>query len=103
MCLKDDIAEALLYNLDNCDDERFVFSKIPNGFRLEFGAMYSSPVTINFKTLTALSKIVGTDEINVDEFHENGCKTCDYGSDYGHKIDIINPTLRLDELEKLCE
>lgn len=59
------------------------------------------PPFLDFKTLVKLSKIFGTEEIDVDHYSEKGCDTCDYGSKYGHEISIFNPTLLLSEIQTM--
>ena len=36
----------------------------------------------NTKFLFKLAEMVGTDNLNVDKYHRDGCETCDYGSSY---------------------
>ena len=71
-----------------------------SGFRLHFGAMYESP-NLGFASLKALSDLFGTEDIDVDEYRWLGCETCDYGSNYGHDIDVINPTRFVNEMNEL--
>lgn len=75
--------------------------KIKNGYQITFGAMYNSPGIINLERLILLSDIFGTKEIDVDDYAQSGCESCDYGSSYGHDIQVLNPTKNLEELEKL--
>jgi hypothetical protein len=70
------------------------------GFEVEYGKMYESP-GLGFAKLVALSKIFGTDEIDVDNYANAGCESCDYGSSYGHTIQINNPTLNVAEMGEL--
>jgi hypothetical protein len=107
MSLKEEIFEALnikdSYNGSlSRRDFHFKCRKLKKGFELEFGQMYESHAEINFKTLSVLSRIVGTEEIDIDDYANSGCESCDFGSDYGHTIQILNPTLRVVELEELC-
>mgnify|MGYP000591318132 CR=1 FL=1 len=69
-------------------------------FEITIGKMYESPCKVSFKNLVKLSEIFGTDKIDVDDYANSGCETCDYGSDYGHTIQVINPTKRIDELKE---
>ena len=64
----------------------------PTHIRINYGQMYESPI-LNFKILSELSEMFGAKDINVDDFNESGCDTCDYGSDYGHDIDIKDFTV----------
>lgn len=72
------------------------------GFELSYGSMYEAP-TINFTRLMELSKLFGTTAIDVDDFANAGCESCDYGSDYGHAIQIYEPTTNTDELAALVD
>jgi hypothetical protein len=71
-----------------------------NSFEIKYGRMYNSP-GINFATLKKLSDMFGTDKIDVDNYSSGGCDTCDWGSDYGHTIQIYEPTKRVEELAAL--
>jgi len=53
--------------------------------------------------LKELSDYFGTDEIDIDSYGQGGCDTCDYGSDYGHTVQIYNPTKNVEELQQLVE
>jgi hypothetical protein len=83
------------------DDIHLELEPTGRGLEITIGQMYESPVEINFKTLSKLGELFGTEEIDVDNFANSGCESCDYGSDYGHTIQIYNPTLRLSEITKL--
>lgn len=71
-----------------------------NNFEIKVGAMYEPP-TVNFEILKKLSELFGTVKIDLDNFAEGGCETCDHGSDYGHTIQIYAPTLYVEEMEQL--
>lgn len=97
-----DLKDELISIFPSCDT-----LKIESGVRkygqcydITIGAMYEPPV-LNFGILKSLSEMFGTDEINVDDYSQAGCETCDYGSEYGHTIEIRRPTLRLAELAAL--
>ena len=62
-----------------------------NTLVLTYAAEYGAP-ELNFKLLKEISNFFGTDKIHVDEISEQGCETCDWGSLYGHKIIVKNPT-----------
>jgi hypothetical protein len=50
--------------------------------------MYEAP-SPNLKVMQELSKFFDTTNINDDdEFSEQGCETCDYGSKYGYTLSI---------------
>jgi hypothetical protein len=61
------------------------------GLEITYGRMYESP-ELSFSILKQLSELFGTDEIDVDDYSYSGCESCDYGSDYGHTIQVYNPT-----------
>lgn len=69
-----------------------------NDFQIKYGQMYEAPI-LNFGTLKELSELFGTDNIDVDDYSYRGCDTCDYGSDYGHEIQVRNPTKTLEVLD----
>lgn len=69
-----------------------VYMLSENVLRITYGQMYESP-TLNVKTLLELSKLFGTTDINVDDYSFVGCESCDWGSDYGHDIDIKDFTV----------
>lgn len=77
-------------------------SRINNGYELTIGQEYNAPAC-GFKQLKQLAEMFGTDEIDVDNYAHSGCETCDYGSEYGHTIQIYSPVLLCDELELLCK
>lgn len=71
-------------------------------YEIVYGNMYSSP-QLSFAKLVKLSELFGTQKIDVDDYAVAGCESCDFGSDYGHSIQIYEPTLMLIELENECE
>lgn len=75
-------------------------NKISEGYEISYGMMYDPP-QLGFSQLMELSKLFGTEDINVDNYSVGGCESCDYGSDYGHTIQITNVTLNEDELGRL--
>lgn len=74
--------------------------EINGGYEITYGQMYESP-GLNFTHLKKLSELFGTDNIDVDNYGYGGCETCDFGSDYGHTIQIRNITKNADELRSL--
>jgi hypothetical protein len=58
---------------------------------IEYGCMGAAP-KLNLSRLIKLSLLFGTEEIDVDDYAKEGCETCDYGSDYGHEIQIYSAT-----------
>lgn len=75
-------------------------SKGRNSFQIRYGQEYNAP-ELNLRKLIELSKLFGTTEIDVDDYSQSGCDTCDYGSDYGHEIQVYNPTLHVNEIKEL--
>jgi hypothetical protein len=41
--------------------------------------------------LIKLSKLVGTEDINEEHFHQDGCESCDYGSRDWYELTITDP------------
>jgi hypothetical protein len=78
----------------------FNLRKTHNGLMIIIGNMYKSP-ELSFAKLLELSQLFGTTEIDVDNYSETGCESCDWGSDYGHEISIGNPTEYLEEIKDL--
>jgi hypothetical protein len=67
---------------------------------LNYGAMYDAP-TIGLERLMGLAELFGTTKIDVDDYSNGGCESCDYGSDYGHEIQIYDATKNVEELAAL--
>ena len=98
--LKDELVELL-----DGDDFEFTYTKDKGDnyvFYIKHSAMYSAP-TLQFAKLKKLSEIFGTEKIDVDDFGHGGCETCDYGSEYGHEITLINPTKNVNEFKSFAE
>lgn len=86
--------EAEVYDFYSPEATIRRYTKGPlEGVQIEFKCEYSAP-QIKFSMLKALSEMFGTDHINVDEYTTNdgGCDTCDYGSSYGHTLEILKIT-----------
>lgn len=94
----------ILFEGDNgsFDDKHIQVTKRKdvNQYDIEYGQMYGAP-NLSFAKLMELSKLFGTEEIDVDDYSSEGCESCDYGSDYGHTIQLKNPTLNTDNLDKI--
>ena len=79
----------------NIEITKIKSSKLGEGLRIKYTAMYDAP-ELSFKLLKELSDFFGTLEIDVDSISERGCQTCsetcDYGSCYGHDIEIYRIT-----------
>lgn len=64
---------------------------------ITYTRMYEAP-ELSFKTLKTLSDHFGTEQIDVDSsINSTGCPTCDYGSAYGHYIQIYQITRNMPE------
>lgn len=67
------------------------------GIEITYTKMYDAP-DLSFKVLKELSDYFGTVEIDVDSsIRRGGCPTCDYGSCYGHYIQIYKITQNFPE------
>lgn len=75
--------------------------KIDDGIELSYGKMYEPP-ELNFTTLKKLSELFGTDNVDVDNYSQGGCESCDWGSNYGHTIQIREITQNLIPALELC-
>lgn len=80
--------------------EHYSVKQINEGFEIEYGSMYHHP-ELGFKQLKQLSELFGTESIDVDNYSQSGCDTCDYGSDYGHTIQIRSATKNVDSIKKI--
>lgn len=58
---------------------------------LKLHRMYESP-GLSAEKLMALCDLFGTRKIEVDGYANGGCESCDYGSQYGHEIEVREPT-----------
>lgn len=99
MNLSDQIKEILVISRSTANPYCKI-SKISGGYEIAYGMMYEAP-QLSFSQLMGLSKLFGTHDINVDNYNSSGCDTCDYGSDYGHTIQITNVTENESELDRL--
>lgn len=93
-------------NIDELlDDGKVEIRKITDrdlgdGIEITYTSMYDAP-GLSFKVLKALSDYFGTTEIDVDSsIHDHGCETCDYGSSYGHYIQIYKIAQNMPEVTK---
>lgn len=108
MSLEEQIKIALSFN--SCEsnyDPHLTYRRLDahqykkkEAFEIEWGDMYERP-ELSFASLKRLSEIFGTEEIDVDQYSNGGCESCDYGSDYGHTIQIYNPTKNVGEFYAL--
>lgn len=100
MSLKDTLVNLLL-DVKQCNYSHIMIDKLgESDIEITYGQMYYPP-ELNFSTLKELSEVFGTDKIDVDNYAECGCDSCDYGSDYGHTIQIYNPTKNVEEAKEL--
>ena len=66
--------------------------RLGDGFEIDMTAMYSPPVEMSFSNMKVISDYFGTENIDVDNVSESGCETCDYGSNYGHEVQVYGAT-----------
>ena len=71
--------------------------ELGNGFEIDFAEMYEPP-SLSFATMTEISEMFGTKEIDFDNYSHGGCETCDYGSRYGYKIQVYKATRNIPEV-----
>lgn len=107
MSLDQEIKEAL-FERDPSKNQYIEYSVVPDKkkpeyFELSFGECgSSSPPKLGFSNLLALSRIFGTEQIDVDKYcWDSGCDSCGAGSDYGHTIQIYNATRNVGEFYAL--
>ena len=74
-----------------------VHGKMPWGFEIKWSNEGRSP-ELTLDRLIQLTELFGTTKINVDNYAVAGCDTCDYGSDYGHTIQVYAPSKNVDEI-----
>lgn len=72
----------------------------PDLIEIRYGAMYQAPA-LNLDRLLAIGALFGTKAVDVDDYANGGCETCDYGSDYGHTIQVRRPSKNIAEAAKL--
>lgn len=58
-----------------------------DGFEIRYGTMYKAP-PLTIAALKRLSELFNTDNIDVNNYAMGGCDTCDWGSEYGHTIQV---------------
>lgn len=97
MALLDDIKRVFIGDTDTFGPTHVAIARTCRGYEITVGAMYAAP-PLAFAQLKALSEMFGTEWIDANGYAESGCETCDYGSDYGHVIELRDVTRRLDEL-----
>ena len=51
-------------------------------------AMYDHPIEVSFGLLKNLSNLFRTDHLDVDDWSQSGCESCDWGSNYGHSFQL---------------
>ena len=66
------------------------------GIRIEYGAMYERPDADIWKMAGELKQLYDADDVLVDEHSISGCESCDWGSDYGWDLVVVNPKANLD-------
>jgi hypothetical protein len=69
------------------DDITFELGGSGDNWIIKYGCPYSAP-EFNTEKLMQLCEKLGTFKININNYDEQGCETCDYGSDYGYTFSI---------------
>ena len=59
----------------------------PKHIQVEVRRMYEY-VPVDWKVLSTMANVFDTKNINVDNYHTDGCETCDWGSSYETTFDI---------------
>lgn len=83
--------KTILLGEENYSHPSISIRKLDNGIEIDFHQMYGAP-NISFGMLKKLSDLFGTEKIDVDNYSRGGCETCDWGSAYGHTIQVLEPT-----------
>jgi hypothetical protein len=69
------------------------FRKLKDGFEVHISKMYLDHIIgLNLDRLMQLAELFGTTSIDVDNYSDSGCETCDYGSAYGYDLQIRKAT-----------
>lgn len=90
--IKTKIAEILSKDYDSEPHEIVVRDGV-----IELERMYQY-VTVTFKQLTEIAKVLGTDEINLSNGESyGGCESCDYGSSYTVELKFTYPNDKKEE------
>lgn len=87
----EELKAILLSGEERHTDAEISIRKLENGIEIDYHQMYGAP-SLSFAMLKKLSDLFGTDKIDVDNYGRGGCETCDYGSAYGHTIQVLEPT-----------
>ena len=76
-----------LWRETNWREMHVEFTKVEGGYDLKVSQMYEF-VPVDFRRLSALSAFFGTREIDVNNWAQKGCDTCDHGSNYAVTFQI---------------
>lgn len=63
---------------------------------IRYGQMYETPSIEFVSASVKLKEFYGASDVRLDGYSFSGCKTCDWGSDYGHEILVIGPTKNIE-------
>lgn len=80
-------------------DAHLSLNQYPDGdLALSYSQMYNTPPKPDLKLGMALLELFGAEDVKLDygTISEQGCKTCDYGSNYGWDLLIVKPTKNKD-------
>jgi len=87
-------ADFDLYNYESCD-----LVKIDGGFEIQLRRMYDGDLPgPTLERLMRLADFFGTTSIDVDNYAQGGCETCDYGSSYGFDLQVRGATKNIPEV-----
>lgn len=92
--------EYILTELILNDGDKIEIEKLDKGFEITYGNQYDPP-ELSLDKLKELAELFGTEAIDVDNYSQSGCESCDWESDYGHTIQVYYPTKSVKELEDL--
>lgn len=65
-------------------------------FVIKWTEQYRAP-DLSYELLRKLAEHFGTEKIDVEDYSSSGCETCDYGSAYGHEIQVFGATKNIPE------
>ncbi len=85
-----------LWNPENDKYKTIEFKVLENTkelVRISISRMYDAP-GLSYQQLHELSKFFGTDKLGDEWFSNEGCDSCDYGSEYGFVIEIKTDTVK---------
>lgn len=82
------------------DWENIHIEPIANGWEIKCWNMYS-PGELGYRHLKMVATLFGTDNVDLDNFEEGGCESCDYGSRYGFTVQVRHLALHAHLMREL--